>query len=190
MKSNNVNNENRMSTRETPAQHTLNEGNTNIQHNQNNMEHINRDQHQQNNNIINITERGSHIENRGEPDIRRTTQDNNNPEPEYEYNNEENIQEDEILQDEDNTLEEEITQEEDNTYIDEDNQNEEEEEIPLRELENEERGDSVYSKYKDTARFYYNNANSFRAPKLDKWKATLDTMEEFKCDFFGFVELA
>jgi hypothetical protein len=56
------------------------------------------------------------------------------------------------------------------------------------EINNEEKGDSIYSKYKNTMRFTYLNANSMRAPKLDKWKAYLDAMEEVQIDVLGLNE--
>jgi hypothetical protein len=57
-------------------------------------------------------------------------------------------------------------------------ENIQEEENNRRQLINEDKGDSIYTKNKGTTRFLYQNINSLRPPKLDKWKATLKELTE------------
>jgi hypothetical protein len=55
-------------------------------------------------------------------------------------------------------------------------------------LLNEDKGDSIYTKYEDSVRIYTQNANGLKAPGKSKWKACLDIFQEFKCDIMGLHE--
>jgi Reverse transcriptase (RNA-dependent DNA polymerase) len=55
-------------------------------------------------------------------------------------------------------------------------------------LLNQDKGDSIYTKYKNSMRIYTQNANGLKAPGTSKWKACLDIFEEFQCDIVGLHE--
>jgi hypothetical protein len=55
-------------------------------------------------------------------------------------------------------------------------------------IENKQKGDSIKEKTNGNIRYLFQNVNSLRPKSLDKWKASLETIEQLQCDIVGLSE--